>query len=169
MTTTSAARRAAEEDKVATILDAVRRPESRAGKLTPVPSEQHDVSAAPAGAAGEGSETPGAATTAAPEIARAPESVVRDRGTAAPTRPSAGRQTETVIRTPATIDDVFTQLEAPWELRDKQVLVRSYSMDAMTTDMLRELQEWYGVDMSTVVRQAVKALYVEGKRRRGRR
>ncbi len=89
-------------------------------------------------------------------------------GRLVPSRPPAGRQTETVIRTPATSDDVFTQLETPWELRDRQVLVRSYSMDPMTTEMLRELHEVYGVDMSTLVRQAVKALYVEGKRRRGR-
>ena len=83
-------------------------------------------------------------------------------------RPSTGRQTETVIRIPATIDDVFTQLKTPWEPRDRQVLVRSYSVDPMTTEMLRELHEVYGVDMSTLVRQAVKALYVEANRRRGR-
>jgi hypothetical protein len=81
-------------------------------------------------------------------------------------RVAPARQTDTVIRTPASMEDVFAQLEAPWELRDRQVVVRSYSMDPMTTGMLKELQEMYRIDMSTLVRQAVKGLYVEAKRRK---
>jgi hypothetical protein len=64
------------------------------------------------------------------------------------------------------MEDVFAQLETPWEPRDRLVLVRSYSMDPATTEMLKELHQIYGVDMSTLVRQAVKGLYVEARRRR---
>jgi hypothetical protein len=37
-------------------------------------------------------------------------------------------------------------------------------MDPMTTEMLREMHEMYGVEMSALVRQSVKAFHVEAAR-----
>lgn len=172
MTTAAAARRAAEGEKVGSFLDAVRRPDSRPGRLTPatpVSSAEEGKDPAPTtNAVGETRQTPEHVAKALPRAVTAPEHIAGEPERAPSRRPPTGRQTETVIRIPATIDDVFTQLKTPWEERDRQVLVRSYSMDRMTTEMLSELHELYGVDMSTLVRQAVKALYVEANRRRGR-
>jgi hypothetical protein len=206
MTTAAAARRAAEEKKVGSFLDAMRRPDSRAGKLTPPPPEpapataparppdpvpvRHppDVGEERGPAAGSGAppspptQEASAAAGAFPATGQTesgpaprPEGPMpQDPEPSAPAAPARepavrsapGRETETVIRVPATMDDVFAQLETPWEPRDRLVLVRSYSMDPVTTQMLKELQEIYGVDMSTLVRQAVKGLYVEARRRR---
>ncbi len=195
MTTGAAARRTAEGEKVGSFLDAVRRPDSRPGRLVPAGAgstesnagqERGTAPAAPDLAADRGTgaerrfEERGAIPTAGDPGQGRGSAAAATAGTSSAVSVGspgadrvrwlgAGRETDTVIRTPATIEDVFQQLETPWELRDRAVVARTYSMDPQTVEMLRELHTMYGLDMSTLVRQAVTALYVEGKRRRQRR
>lgn len=175
MTTGAAARRTAEGEKVGSFLDAVRRPDSRPGRLVPAgpgsatPGSGEEREAPAPREEGGGIAGAGRVDAASPNATH-PAARPGEPPAATPRMrrvgPAGGRETDTVIRTPASIEDVFAQLEAPWELRERAVVVRSYSMDPATVEMLKELHEMYGLDMSTLVRQAVTALYVEGKRRR---